>query len=926
MKNEGLRVLQHTLSALSQPVIAIDSRGVIVAANPPATNLFSADSNALAEKVFDSVFEHPLDALRPCTNQGVAAFGQWQNVVARHDNGKRVPLAICVERLVNNTDELLLLSLRPGREKSIAPSRGIVDSLLQNENLPFLYLDAKSVVLAASPAIARALSLNTDDLINRPIAQLNLSSNLLQGLNIALERREVSHGGATELSLNAVNAPQFWDWFICPITDRRHASVGAIVLLVDATARVNAEAACKKSTLEWTFAMDAFEDCIYLLDLEDRVVRANKAFYKLTRLTPDKVIGRTVGSIMPPMGEPTPCAVCQARIERRDAYIVMEADDPNNKTGRANEIMVRMIRDENEEIIGILMGIHDLTRSRNTAREFRRLNEHIRLLLGSTGEGIIGIDAAGHCTFINRAGAHILGYSPKSIEGRNLHRLIHYAREDGTPYPAEECPMLRTVREGVSIRSTSEVLWRQNGTAIPVNYLCNPIIDKGWVTGAVIVFRDVTETRALTRRLDYLATHDTLTGLFNRHEFESQLEQALKKCGENTTQHVICYCDLDQFKVVNDTCGHAAGDQLLNQLGALFLSRLPKNSTLARLGGDEFGLLFKDCTLDQAHAHISQLRETVREFRFAWKEETFSIGMSIGVVPLDATVEDNTTALSLADAACDMAKDSGRNRIHIYRPGDAELSRRHHEMQWVTRIQYALENNRFELHAQPIKPMHADGIDELQRFEILLRMRDNDDTIIFPDAFLPAAERFNLMPAIDRWVIAQTFNWLQNRNGHLRNIALCTINISGHSLSDESFLDYVVEHLRLSAVPGTKICFELTETAAVSNVARATHFMDELKALGCRFALDDFGSGMSSFGYLKNLPVDFLKIDGNFVRDIDDDPIDYAMVDAINKVGHVMGLQTIAEFVESPNILKKLTEIGVDFAQGIGIAPPTPLA
>jgi diguanylate cyclase (GGDEF)-like protein len=382
--------------------------------------------------------------------------------------------------------------------------------------------------------------------------------------------------------------------------------------------------------------------------------------------------------------------------------------------------------------------------------------------------------------------------------------------------------------------------------------------------------------------------------------------------------------DLDQFKIVNDTCGHVAGDELLRQLSTLLHDRIRQGDTLARLGGDEFGVLLENCQLDHARAIVRLLRETVRDFRFVWEDKTFSIGVSIGVVPLSPDTSTLAAAMSAADASCYVAKDKGRNRVHIYEPDDAELTRRHGEMQWVSRIQDALERDRFVVEYQPIVPTDNPSLVNTC-FEILVRMRDENDSIIPPGAFIPAAERYNLMPALDRWVINHVIERLSAAPAHLAQLEFFTINLSGHSLGDEQFLDFVMLKLKASKIPADKLCFEITETAAVANLSRAVHVIKRLKVLGCRFALDDFGSGMSSFAYLKNLPVDFLKIDGYFVRDIVDDPVDHAMVRAINQVGQVMGIRTIAEFVENDAILALLRETGVDYAQGYGIARPAPL-
>lgn len=431
-----------------------------------------------------------------------------------------------------------------------------------------------------------------------------------------------------------------------------------------------------------------------------------------------------------------------------------------------------------------------------------------------------------------------------------------------------------------------------------------------------------------TERLSYQASHDALTGLVNRREFERRLEKALATAREEGRVHALCYLDLDQFKIVNDTCGHVAGDELLRQLTVLVQGKVRDTDTLARLGGDEFGVLLDNCPLEQAVIVAESLRQTVKDFHFVWKEKPFVIGVSIGLVPISQDVGSLDVVLSCADAACYTAKDLGRNRVHLYREKDGELVQRQGEMQWAARITRAIEENRFRLYYQTIMPLQ-DQEHEGRHFEILLRMVDDNGQIVPPMAFIPAAERFNLMPSIDRWVVSTALGlyWKLLPECHCSGgqCNTCTLNLSGPSLCDELFLEFIKRQFALYKVPYKNVCFEITETAAITNLAKAMEFISELRALGCRFSLDDFGSGLSSFAYLKNMQVDYLKIDGSLVRDMLDDPMAAAMVSSINQIGHVLGLKTIAEFVETEAVMEKLRVMGVNFAQGYAIEHPRSL-
>ena len=466
---------------------------------------------------------------------------------------------------------------------------------------------------------------------------------------------------------------------------------------------------------------------------------------------------------------------------------------------------------------------------------------------------------------------------------------------------------------------------RRDGSQLWVRTTARTVKDDQGRAVVLMVCEDITAAHRLSEKLSYQASHDPLTSLFNRREFERRLERALQEARIDQVEHALCYLDLDQFKVINDTCGHIAGDALLRQLGGVLQARLRKADTLARLGGDEFGVLIKYCAPEDAVKVAESLRRLITEFRFIWEDKSFNIGVSIGLVPIDEHSESITSALAAADSACYAAKDQGRNRIHLYHEKDADLARRRGEMQWVSRIHKALEEDRFRLSYQPIVPVgNGNGNGAGEHYEILIRMVDEDDRMVSPGAFLPAAERYNLISQLDHWVLETAFAWLVDHPQHLENLHMCSINLSGHSLGDQEFLEFATRQLEETGIPPEKICFEITETMAIVNLSKATQFMQALKGLGCRFALDDFGSGLSSFAYLKNLPVDFLKIDGVFVKDIVDDPIDMAVVSSINEIGHVMGKQTIAEFVEDEAILAKLREIGIDYAQGYGIGRPQP--
>lgn len=562
-------------------------------------------------------------------------------------------------------------------------------------------------------------------------------------------------------------------------------------------------------------------------------------------------------------------------------------------------------------------------RKQAEARLFRE-KELAQVTLASIVDAVLTVDDKGIIQFINSVAESLTGWRAVDACGRPFSEVF-CALGETTREPIEDPVALAlTTKELYSSTQDARLLAR-DGSEHVIEISAAPILTReGETAGVVVVCHNVTDARAMNARLIHQASHDALTGLHNRAVFEEMLTKALAQARDGEHLSTLLYLDLDQFKVINDSCSHLAGDELLRQIGKLVEGVARKTDTVARLGGDEFGVLLTNCSVDDAQRIAFNLADSLHEFRFHWHDKLFNVTASIGLVGIDAMTADLPSILSAADTACFIAKDRGRNQIAVFEPENAEIISRHGEMNWVSRITQGLQENRFALYFQKIT--HIDQSKHSgEHFELLLRLIENDGRIVPPMAFIPAAERYNLMPAVDRWVIATFFEYAARRPLIQGVGDTFAINLSGTSINDPSFLGYVIKQFERTGASPRSICFEITETAAISNLTRATEFMTALKKIGCRFSLDDFGSGLSSFGYLKNLPVDFLKIDGSFVKGILNDRVDRAMVDAINRVGHIIGIQTIAEFVDNDKVLEELRHIGVDFAQGYGVHQPEPL-
>ncbi|MDZ7662856.1 EAL domain-containing protein [Thiohalophilus sp.] len=544
--------------------------------------------------------------------------------------------------------------------------------------------------------------------------------------------------------------------------------------------------------------------------------------------------------------------------------------------------------------------------------------------LESIGEGVITTDTASNITYMNPAAEILTGTRFENMQNQSIHKAlrIRYANSDAiTEYPVE-----KVVQDKNNLSHDPHLtLVKADNTELVIKDTASPIMDRtGNVIGIALIFHDFSNVKHMSDKLAYQASHDDLTDLYNRREFERQLKDALKDACDRDTEHTLCYIDLDQFKIINDTCGHLAGDILLKQISHQIKNRIRRHDLLARLGGDEFGIIFYDTPVSEAKSLAEQIKGAVADFKYIWHDSSFDIGISIGLAPINASINSHSELLMLADSACYIAKDKGRNAIHAYSPSDKDFIPRNTELQWYNKITDALDADDFFLFCQEIQPSSPPEGEKSGHYEILLRLRSEDKTVL-AEEFIPAAERYLLMPRIDRWVV-DTFlscfedKAIDNFGGNHYNI-----NLSGQSLCDDEFLDYTIQRLQGRYVNPAVLTFEITETAAISNLDKALHFINTLKKLGCRFALDDFGTGVSSFQYLHDLPIDYIKIDGKFVRNVDNNDINHSIVNAITDIGHELGLEIIAEYVEDETIREKLKNCNIDYIQGFAVGKPFPL-
>jgi diguanylate cyclase (GGDEF)-like protein/PAS domain S-box-containing protein len=680
-----------------------------------------------------------------------------------------------------------------------------------------------------------------------------------------------------------------------------------------------AEEALRNSESKFRGLFESVMEGVYQTSRDGRILVANPAFVKLLGYdSAEELYQVPAGSLYwYPSDRETFARRAESEGELRNEEFVMRRKDGSMLVVVENS---RVVRDRNGRVSGFEGTLTDITERKKAETAVFQAKERAQVTLQSIGDAVITTDSEGRIDYMNPVAESLTGWENREAQGQligDVLTVVDEATREGT-----ESPVARCLREGQVLGLAEHtVMVNRRGQEIAIQDSAAPIRDRaGNLIGAVMVFHDVSKERRLHRALHYQASHDALTGLINRREFEKRLTVAVEEARQNAqARHVLLYLDLDQFKLVNDTCGHPAGDLLLKQLTGVIQARVRGGDTLARLGGDEFGVLLQDCSLDQALRVAESLRQAIRDYRFTWQDGVLAVGVSIGIVQITQEIPSVANVMSAADVACYSAKDSGRNRVQLYKPDN--VPERHREMQWVSKLARAKDESRFELFYQPIVPI-GNNAHEREHFELMLRLRDESGTIVTPAEFVPAAERYNVMPSIDRWVVRQALERVVHRVESGVKPFTVAVNLSGTSLNDERFLEFLIAELSARDLAAGAMCFEITETAAIENLSSVVYFMRELKTRGCHFALDDFGSGLSSFMYLKTLPVDYLKIDGQFVENVTRDPVDRSMVAAISQVGKAMGIQTIAERVESPEVLAELGRLGIGFAQGFYIAKP----
>jgi diguanylate cyclase (GGDEF)-like protein/PAS domain S-box-containing protein len=656
----------------------------------------------------------------------------------------------------------------------------------------------------------------------------------------------------------------------------------------------------------------------------DVILYANRQFASFVGVERIELVGRRLGDLVPPEYAELVNENIRRRLggEETATRYEIEMIGLQGQVSRL-EITSGLVEYEGADCL-LITGVEIIPTQ--TVRTLRLDNNpepspHL-LALNSLAEAIITTDAEGHITYMNRAAELLSGGVAEQVAGKVLEDVVGLVDETDRRLLADPVKQALTSGAPVNLSRRALLVSRANGSERSIELSASPIRnDAAELVGAVILLHDVTELRGLARQMSYQATHDALTGLVNRREFERRLEEAIESGHRGDGQHVLCYLDLDRFKVVNDTSGHLAGDSMLREVAKVLRDAVRDSDTVGRLGGDEFGMLLMGCPLEKARQIADDVCRAVGDYRFVWKDKIFNIGVSIGLVEISRESGALEELLAAADSACYVAKKQGSGRVVVYSARDEALARHTGEIQWLQRLQSALKDNRFQLYHQPIVPAY--GVDGGgPAMEVLVRLQDEAGHEVPPSEFVKAAERYRLMGLVDRWVVQTTLAALGRGAIPVPSNRSVAINVSGQTLSDVQFLEFVVECLDSTGVNPQQVCFEITESAVVANLDHARRFVGVLHGMGCQFALDDFGSGVGSFSNLKNLPMDYLKIDGSFMRNLEKDSVNQAMVTAMIKLARTLNFKVIAEQVEDVATLDTARRMGVDYVQGYAVGRP----